>query len=77
MNQVDILKATTQLKDVYDRAIYVKMYNQFIINHNSEEIRIHEDIITILNNTNNLDKAHLMNNNVSKHPSVQKLLDMK
>jgi hypothetical protein len=73
----DILTATAKLKETYDKVLHMKIYRQFIIHHEGNEIRLSEETIQLLLNTNTLDKAHLMNKGVCTHPSVQKLLDMK
>ncbi len=67
----------TKLKKIYDKVIYMKMYNQVIIYHEGKELRINEDIIQTLDMINQLDKTHLMTSNISTNANVQKILDMK
>lgn len=75
MTQATIMQITAELRKTYNKVIYMKTYNQFIIHHDGKEIRLKEDLIAALHNTGLLDTAHIPDLS-TKHYYVQKILDM-
>lgn len=65
-----------KLKDIYPKAIYLKMSKLFLIVHDNKEYRINQNIVETLDKLNKLDKLHLMDKNIQTNKNVKTIMDM-